>query len=210
MPFSYYFTNGRIFISLLKIRTENIKKSSKKFRRRLFDVKFNNKSPLFFRSGYSWWEISIYRQNNERRVFASFLSCSHWYRNWLKFLREFENSFIISLIEGEMKLNKFDVQIARIRFIQGWAVVPGFGGIPVSVPQIPGIGTGTGTQSRGTVGTGTNICGTVPLLKSRGTTNPGISGQESRSVPGRSRCPGILRDTNPTRSREAIYFFYQE
>ena len=68
------------------------------------------------------------------------------------------------------------------------------------------IGTGTGTQSHGTVGTGTKICGTVPLLKSRGTTNPGISGQESRSVPGRSRCPGILRDANPAWSREAIYF----
>ena len=39
------------------------------------------------------------------------------------------------------------------------------------------IGTGTGTQSHGTVGTGTKICGTVPLLKSRGTTNPGILGQ---------------------------------
>mgnify|MGYP003329908163 CR=1 FL=1 len=74
---------------------------------------------------------------------------------------------------------------------QGWAVVPGFYGIPVPVPQIPGIGTGTGTQSHGTVGTGTKICGTVPVLKSRGTTNPGISGQASRSVPGRSRCPGI-------------------
>ena len=31
-------------------------------------------------------------------------------------LREFENFFIISLIGGEMKVNKFDVQIARIRF----------------------------------------------------------------------------------------------
>ena len=48
------------------------------------------------------------------------------------------------------------------------------------------------------------------LLKSRGTTNPDISGQESRSVPGRSRCPGILRDANPAWSREAINFFYQE
>ena len=84
--------------------------------------------------------------------------------------------------------------------VQGWAVVPGFVGIPVPVPQIPGIGTGTGTQSRGTVGTGTKICGTVPLLKSRGTTNPGISGQKSRSVPGRSRRPGILRDANPALS----------
>ena len=87
---------------------------------------------------------------------------------------------------------------------QGCAVVPGFGGIPVPVPQIPGIGIGT--QTRGTVGTGTKICGTVPLLKSRGTTNPGISGQESRSVPGRSRCPGILSDANPAWSRKAIYF----
>ena len=89
---------------------------------------------------------------------------------------------------------------------QGWAVVPGPCRDPSPVPQIPMIGTGTGTQSHGTVGTGTKICGTVPLLKSRGTTNPGISGQESRSVPGRSRCPGILRDANPAWSREAIYF----
>ena len=35
-------------------------------------------------------------------------------------------------------------------------------------------------------------CRTVLLLKSRGTTNPDISGQESQSVPGRSRCPVIL------------------
>ena len=98
------------------------------------------------------------------------------------------------------------IMAMRYRLVQGWAVVPGFDGIPVPVPQIPGIGTGTGTQSRGTVGTGTKICGTVPLLKSRGTTNPGISGQESRSVPGWSRCPGILRDANPAWFREAIYF----
>ena len=62
----------------------------------------------------------------------------------------------------------------------------------------PGIGTGTGTQSRGTVGTGTNICGTVPLLKSRRVTNPDILGQESRSVPlslfktTRKFCPGAF------------------
>ena len=56
---------------------------------------------------------------------------------------------------------------------QGWAVVPEFGGIPV--PRIPGIGAGTGAQSHGTVGTGTKICGTVPLLKSLETRNPGIS-----------------------------------
>ena len=62
---------------------------------------------------------------------------------------------------------------------QGWAVVPGFGGIPVPVPQIPGIGTGTGTETRGTVGTGTKICGTVPVVKSLGTMDPDISGQES-------------------------------
>ena len=55
------------------------------------------------------------------------------------------------------------------------------------------------------VGTGTKICGTVPLLKSRGTTNPGISEQESRSVPGRSRCPGILRDADPAWSRETRF-----
>ena len=84
---------------------------------------------------------------------------------------------------------------------QGWAVVPGPCRDPGPVPQIPMIGTGTGTQSHGTVGTGTKICGTVPLLKSRGTPNPGISGQESRSVSGRSRCPGILRDANPALSR---------
>ena len=80
----------------------------------------------------------------------------------------------------------------RNNFSQGWA------------------GIGTGTRTRGTVGTGTKIYRTVPLLKSRGTTNPGISGQESRSVPGRSRCPGILRDANLAWSREAINFFYQE
>ena len=57
-------------------------------------------------------------------------------------------------------------------------------GIPVNVPQIPGIETGTGTQSYGTVGTGTKICDTVPVLKSRGTRNPDISGQEFRSFPG--------------------------
>ena len=45
---------------------------------------------------------------------------------------------------------------------QGWAVVPGFGGIPVPVPQIPGIGTGTGTEVCGTSGTGTKNRGTVP------------------------------------------------
>ena len=36
-----------------------------------------------------------------------------------------------------------------------------------------------------------------PLLKSRGTTNPGISAWGSRSGPRRSRCPGILWDANP-------------
>ena len=76
---------------------------------------------------------------------------------------------------------------------------PGIGGFPE-------IWIGTGTQSHGTVGTGTKICGTVPLLKSRRTTNSDISGQESRSVPGRSRCPGILSDANPAWSRKAIYF----
>ena len=74
-------------------------------------------------------------------------------------------------------------------------------GISVPVPQIPGVGTGTGTQSHGTVGTGTKICGTVPVLKSRGTKNLDISGQESRSVPGRSRCPGIPCDANPVHFR---------
>ena len=39
------------------------------------------------------------------------------------------------------------------------------------------IGTGTGTQSRGTVGTGTKICEIVPVLKFRRRT------KKSRSVP---------------------------
>ena len=80
----------------------------------------------------------------------------------------------------------------KYNFNQGWAVVPGFYGIPVPVPQIPGIGTGTGTQFHRTVGTGTKICGTVPQLKSRGTTNPGI------------------RDKNPAQSRDgpAVPGFY--
>ena len=70
-------------------------------------------------------------------------------------------------------------------------------GIPVPVPQIPGIWTGT--QSHETVGNGTKICGTIPLRKSHGTTNPDISGQESRSVPGRFRCPGIPWDAYVSR-----------
>lgn len=40
-----------------------------------------------------------------------------------------------------------------------------------------------GTQSHGTVRTGTKICGAISVFKSFGTTNPEISGQESRSVP---------------------------
>ena len=43
------------------------------------------------------------------------------------------------------------------------------------VPQIPGIGNRTGTQSHGIVETGAKICGTIAVLKSRGTTNPEIS-----------------------------------
>ena len=39
---------------------------------------------------------------------------------------------------------------------------------------------GTGSWSHETVGAGTKICGIVPLQKSRLTTNPDISGQESR------------------------------
>ena len=77
-------------------------------------------------------------------------------------------------------------------FIEFWAkfktisfyLLTGMGSCPSPVPLISMIGTGTGTQSCGTVGTGTKISGTVPLLKYRGTTNPGISGKESRSVPG--------------------------
>ena len=38
--------------------------------------------------------------------------------------------------------------------------------------QIPGLGTGIGTDSLGTLGTGTNIAGTVPGQKSLGQPNP--------------------------------------
>ena len=44
-----------------------------------------------------------------------------------------------------------------------------------------------------------------PATKIPQDTNTDISGQESRSVPGRSRCPGILRDANPAWSREARF-----
>ena len=60
------------------------------------------------------------------------------------------------------------------------------------------------------IGTGTQSHGTVPLVRSGGTRNPAISGKEYRSVQGRSCYPGILRNANPTLSREAIYFFYRE
>ena len=53
------------------------------------------------------------------------------------------------------------------------------------------IRTGTETQSHGIVATGTKICGTVPLLKSCGTTNPYSSGQEFQSVQDVSVVPGF-------------------
>ena len=135
-------------------------------------------------------EIQILRLNSIKVQLSPKASFSHVWLN-----QPFRHIIIILNYQISTVFSTFTYE-------QGWAVVPGFGGIPVPVPQIPGIGTGTGTQSRGTVGTGTKIYG-IPLLKSCGTTNPDFSGQESRSVPGRSRCPGILRDANLARSREA-------
>ena len=43
--------------------------------------------------------------------------------------------------------------VIKILIVQGWAVVPGQFRVPGPVPQIPM--NGTGTQSHGTVGTGT-------------------------------------------------------
>ena len=45
-----------------------------------------------------------------------------------------------------------------------WDLCPG--------TRIPGLGTGIGTDSLGTLGTGTNIAGTVPGQKSLGQPNP--------------------------------------
>ena len=45
-----------------------------------------------------------------------------------------------------------------------WDLCPG--------TRIPGLGTGIGTDSSGTLGTGTNIAGTVPGQKSLGQPNP--------------------------------------
>ena len=59
-----------------------------------------------------------------------------------------------------------------------WRVASGMGngtGIPWDFcpgTRIPGLGTGIGTDSSGTLGTGTNIAGTVPGQKSLGQPNP--------------------------------------
>ena len=45
-----------------------------------------------------------------------------------------------------------------------WDLCPG--------TRIPGLGTGIGTDALGTLGTGTNIAGTVPGQKSLGQPNP--------------------------------------
>ena len=45
-----------------------------------------------------------------------------------------------------------------------WDLCPG--------TRIPGLGTGIGTDSSGTLGIGTNIAGTVPGQKSLGQPNP--------------------------------------
>ena len=50
---------------------------------------------------------------------------------------------------------------------QGWAM--GLGSHRICVP---GLGTGIGTGSLGTLGTGTNIAGTVPGQTSLGQPNP--------------------------------------
>ena len=56
------------------------------------------------------------------------------------------------------------------------------------------LGTGTGIQSHQTVGIGTKICETVPVVRSSGTKNPDISGQEKKS----RECPFLSRPL-PTR-----------
>ena len=77
-------------------------------------------------------------------------------------------------------LSCFWQDLRRKNLLTTWSD-PGMGGCP-----------GTGTQCHET-----KICGTVLVLKFHGTQNPDIFGQESWSVPGRSRCPGILCDASP-------------
>ena len=58
-------------------------------------------------------------------------------------------------------------KISALSEKQGWAM-----GLESHGICVPGLGTGIGTDSPGTLGTGTNIAGTVPGQKSLGQPNP--------------------------------------
>ena len=106
------------------------------------------------------------KTSSSRRVLITVLITTH---------RKFQAPSQLEIQDCDPFSSNYRVLINQ--YTQEWAGVPGFVGIPGPVPQI----SGTGTQSHGTVETGTKICGTVSVLKSRhlGTRIPfslGVSG----------------------------------